>query len=638
MSKPDIWFADCEVYTEDLIWVFKNKRTKEYAVFHNDTLAVEAFFEENPDLWLCGFNFRDYDQYICKGTLLHFDNRQLSELNDILIYEELQDVWDYLGNDAWDVNVPPIIDLFHDIVPRKSLKEIEANIGMDVRETSVPFDIGRKLTEEELEECIAYCKHDVDATEALYYERLEYISTKKMLCELAGLSDAEMMKNTNARVVAEALHAEKIDPIEKFGIEWYADMIPEWIDLDRLPSVVIDFVSKVNTLSGIEEDCDPILFDLFGVPVKMGLGGIHASTGEIVAHTFKSGPRKGLTEYKYKAIPKLFETNDDRIVLIQDVGSFYPSMMILLDYLSRAIPEEFAHLYEEFYEMRMEAKAKAKECDKRKDRSGAARWKKVANAAKLVLNTVYGCMKNQYNKLYDPFMATCVCLSGQLIVMDLMCRIHDVIPDVEIVQLNTDGWVLSIPRSDYDTLMSVSDEWQKLTGFKVDTDIIKQMWQRDVNNYVIEFDTGKVKAKGGTVANFAGGNFKSNNATVIDLAIVNKLLYDKDVVDTVYEVDDLSRFQLVLKAGGTYSGCCKTNGNEIQSIPGKVHRVYAVKDGWTFGKVKCDGGNPAKFPDSPKNAIEDFEMKSIDELDRSWYINLAKAKLEAFIGEKEKAA
>ena len=172
-TKPDIWFSDCEVYPYDLIWVFISKVTGEVVVYHNDTYGVEEFFESNETLWLGGYNFRDYDQYITKGTLLHYTNEQLKELSDLIIFGTLQDAWDYLGNDAWGVNVPPIIDLFHDIVPRKSLKEIEGNIGMDVVETSVSFDIDRPLTPDELETAINYCIHDVQATRELYYKRLD---------------------------------------------------------------------------------------------------------------------------------------------------------------------------------------------------------------------------------------------------------------------------------------------------------------------------------------------------------------------------------------------------------------------------------------------------------------------------------
>lgn len=665
MRKPDLWFSDCEAYRYDDIWVFKNKRTKERAIFHNDVEGVRSFIDANPDIWIVGYNFRDYDQYILKATLLGWSVEQIKELSDTLIFDELQDAWDLLGDEAWDVELPPIIDLFHDIVPRKSLKEIEANIGMPVKETSVSFDIDRPLTPEELERSIEYCIHDTDTTEALYYLRTDYISTKKALCEMAGLSDAAMMKNTNARVVSEALHAVHCNPLERFGEERYIDVCPtDIIDLSKMPDCVIEFVSSVTTYSGWKDELDPILFDLHGCPTTMGIGGIHASTGRIDAHVFKSGPRKGKTDYRYRAIPKRYESANGRTLLIQDIGSFYPSMMILFDYLSRGVPIEWRSLFKEFYDLRMQSKAKIKECEKRGDKVGARHWKKRADAAKLVLNTVYGCMKNRYNKLYDPFMATCVCLTGQLLIVDLMNRIHEAVGDVEIVQLNTDGWVLSVADECLDALHGVIDAWTEETGFTVDTDMIKQMVQRDVNNYVMEFDTGKVKAKGGTVKNWNGGDFKSNSATIIDEALVRNMLYDVPLEDTIDACTDLERFQLVLKAGSTYKDVVKVYGkgdkfkaeadgkvgfeNEPTVIPvlGKVQRVYAVQfNGAAFYKRK-ENGSLSKFPDSPEHAMNDYDLpynnkfdfrewKPIEMIDKQWYIEMARKKLKQFTEGKE---
>ena len=616
----DVWFSDCEVFAKDLIWVFKSKRSGEVVTLHNDTYGVEEFLNNHPDIWLCGYNFRDYDQYILKGTLLHLNNDQLKVLNDKLIFGGLEEAWEYLGSDSWEVSVPPIIDLFHDIVPRKSLKEIEANMGMSIQETEVSFDLDRKLNDEELAKTIYYCQHDVDATERLYYERIEYLRTKKTLCEEAGLNDADMMKNTNARVVAEALRAETVSPLDYFGTEQYMDIVPDHIiDLEKMPREVRELLPIIDSYSGWHDPIEPILFDFHGIPTVMGIGGIHASTGRIDYHTMKSGARKGTVVPQFVSTPATFESDDEHVILMQDIGSFYPSMMILFDYLSRAVPPEYKHIFKDFYDMRMEAKKRGD-----KDR---------ANAAKLVLNTVYGCMKNQYNKLYDPFMATCVCITGQLLILDLMNRICERLFDIEIVQLNTDGWVLKLARSEVEELNRVITEWCELTGFTVETDEIAVMVQRDVNNYVIKFANGAIKAKGGVVKNWKGGTFTSNNATIIDKAIVDYILYATPLAETIEKETDLERFQLVLKAGSEYVGCLRKKGDITEDLQGKVHRVYAVPDGYTYYKFK-EGGNPARFPDTPDNCLEDFEIKGIDKIDKMWYNVLAQKKLDAFLGSE----
>ena len=629
----DVWFSDCEVFKEDWLFVFKNKRSDYFVYFHNEPDELSRFLTEQEDIWLCGYNFRDYDQFILRGILCGMDNSEIKFLNDMLISGEREDIWELFPKVK--VNVPPIIDLFHDIVPRKSLKEIEANIGMDVQETEVSFDLDRKLTQDEFRLVLKYCMHDVDATQQLYYKRLDYLTTKKTLCEMSELDDAAMMKHTNAKVVAEALHAEFCYPLETFGTEQYMDVFPKSLILfDKLPPEVQEFVKGINTYSGWSEETEPILFDLWGTPTVMGIGGIHASTGYIDPHVIKAGTRKGEIEKRFVATPKRFKTGDGYTTLIMDIGSFYPSMMIIFDYLSRAVQGENRDFFKMFYDTRMEAKRKASECEKAGDAAGAKHWKQQANAAKLVLNTVYGCMKNQYSKLYDPFMATCVCITGQLLIIDLMNRIHRVCPHMEIVQLNTDGWVLCLPDSELLALESTVNAWSLLAGFTVETDIIKQMWQRDVNNYVIEFDTGKIKAKGGTVKNWAGGTFQSNSCTIVDEALVRYMIYGVPLADTINSCRDLSRLQVVLRAGSTYTGCCKAlpGTTAYRPIHGRVHRVYPVKEGgYTFYKRKGDEGNPARFPDAPEKAKEDFEILGIDEVDYDWYNVLAQKKLDAFM-------
>lgn len=90
-----------------------------------------------------------------------------------------------------------------------SLKEIESNLGMSIEESSVSFDIERKLTEEEIKETIFYCKHDVDATERLFRERFDYVKSKLLIINKFKLP-MKCIGMTNAQLTAEVMHARKI--------------------------------------------------------------------------------------------------------------------------------------------------------------------------------------------------------------------------------------------------------------------------------------------------------------------------------------------------------------------------------------------------------------------------------------------
>ena len=57
--------------------------------------------------------------------------------------------------------------------------------------------------------------------------------------------------------------------------------------------------------------------------------------------------------------------------------------------------------------------------------------KKVEAPLKLVLNTTYGAMKSEYNELYDPHMANQVCITGQLLLLDLIEKLE---PYIKLIQ------------------------------------------------------------------------------------------------------------------------------------------------------------------------------------------------------------
>lgn len=95
--------------------------------------------------------------------------------------------------------------------------------------------------------------------------------------------------------------------------------------------------------------------------------------------------------------------------------AYYPSLMIRYGYHSRNIhnPQKFVDIYH----TRLEYKHKG---DKR------------ANSLKVVVNSTYGAMKDKFNALYDPLMANNVCVTGQLLLLDLIEHLE---PYADIVQL-----------------------------------------------------------------------------------------------------------------------------------------------------------------------------------------------------------
>ena len=297
--------------------------------------------------------------------------------------------------------------------------------------------------------------------------------------------------------------------------------------------------------------------------------------------------------------------------------------MIKNGYASRNIPS-FAK-FEDTFNTRISAKK--------------AGDKATANNLKLVLNTCYGATLNKYNDLYDPLQARSVCISGQLYLSELANHLYTEVEGLKIVALNTDGIMIEFDDSQYDKVLAITQEWQERTGFELEEDKIKKVCQANVNNYILIMDDGSVKTKGGYLVRGiapAGAFNVNNNAKIIAKAIVDYFTLGTEVEITIGECDDIFQFQLIAKAGSKYKEAYHLVDGKQEPVQ-KVNRVYAAKDtryGKLF-KVKAENDSTAKIESLPEHCVIDNDNKlTIDQVDKTWYIELAKKRINDFIGIK----
>lgn len=204
-----IYIYDIEVFNDDWIVVFRNPEAENnHIVIHNDNYRLRAFLEQQ-DIFIGGFNNKHYDDYVVLTMLLGGSNIEVKKHND----------WIISGGEPWafpfvQFKKKPFysFDLRDDIAdPGISLKAIEGNLKLPIVESSVPFDINRKLTPEELEDVIRYCKYDVDSTVALYKARKDdYIDAKALVAEMYNVPVNEALGLTNAKLSARVLNAKAV--------------------------------------------------------------------------------------------------------------------------------------------------------------------------------------------------------------------------------------------------------------------------------------------------------------------------------------------------------------------------------------------------------------------------------------------
>jgi len=556
---------DCEVFKYDWLIVFK-PYNEEPVVIINDSEALLTYYEANKQNIFVGFNNKHYDDYIFKAILSGLNPKMV---NDFIIKENRYG-WEYPGIKWWKLNA---LDLRKDIIGgvSLSLKEIEANMGINIEESKIPFDIDRKLTPEEIEETIKYCKHDVFATEKLLELRYDYIQTK---IELLSMFDLPLhyIGKTNAQLTAIILRANKQERYDEFEYE-----IPDEIKLEN---------SEIKALYQDKLDYDNTLtLDICNVPHILAYGGLHGA---------RSGHFTGNIWYV-------------------DVSSYYPAIAIEYNALSRNIPK--IDKYVEIRDLRLKYK---KEKNPKE------------NLFKLLLNTTFGASKDQYNQLYDPKMANRICITGQLLLVDLLEKLE---PHIIHIQSNTDGLVF-ISNND-NKCQEIINEWQTRVRMAFKIERVKQIWQKDVNNYIIEFEDGYFSTKGAFVRLYKGGNWVRNSHSILDECVFNHFVYNIPVEETIEKnKNDIIKFQYVCKKGYIFDYMIHKN-----SVIENTNRIFATTDKSKGTVYRCDNnGRKVKVASISEYCIihngDLTNIKASDlKLDYNWYINAAKDRIKKFFKE-----
>lgn len=583
---------DCEVFKHDWVVVFKDRKTGSYTVIHNDNEALKMAIG-NENLYM-GFNSKHYDQYIIKGIAADLTPEELKQLNDYII----------AGGQGWEY--PPLqgfyfnfnnIDIRDDMQNTLSLKSIEGHLGLPIRESNVDFSIDHPLTKEELDEVIKYCKYDVDSTEEIVNLRTDYLKTKANLGKRADIDVVKAMAMTNAKLTARMLGAKFVSRDD--GREY---VYPDNLDKGVIPTEILEFFDTIHD-KDISDD------ELFKTSLDIVIGDMHC--------TYAWGGVHG-SQLKYYE-----ESTDTRVIQNRDVSSLYPTIIEEYQYLSRNVADP-----ELYYQMR-------------KDRITAKHSgdKQLSKDLKLPLNTVSGAQENKFNELYDPLPTRSLRISGQLFLTVLSMRLLNACKSIKLLNLNTDGLMYSVDNNELPLVDEICTTWEKETRFELETDDISKVWIKDVNNLLLIKTDGEVKTVGGYLnygISVKGAWSINNNMIIVKKALIEYFVNGTPIEDTVNNSNDIFDFQIIAKAGSKYSRAYQlVDGEEVQVQ--KVNRVYSTKDTryGTLIKVKAIDGVNEKIASLPEHCIIDNENQlTIDDIDKEFYINLAKKRLSDFTGEE----
>lgn len=582
--------CDMEVFSHDWLFVGRELTNTEHIVIVNSNDELKMLIEDEETIF-CGFNMKNYDQFIIKSICLGLTPEDVKKVNDHIID----------GGNGWEISIfnPRqfnfnYMDIMDDMQIGTSLKSIEGHLGMNIEETKVDFNTSRSLTPEEMELVIHYCKHDVDTTVEVVKLRNEYLKTKIKLGAEIGLSEAESLSLTNAKLTSKYLGAVKQARNDEREYQFPKNLLTEYI-----PKEVMEFFSRIHDKSIPDEEVfnSSHSLNVGGCEVVLGFGGIHG------------------------AIPNaIVENTNDEEIQNWDIASYYPNLMIQNHYVSRNIPSP--KVFEDVVKRRIAAK-----------RSGD---KELANALKLIINTTYGATLNKYNDLYDPLMARSVCISGQLYMLELACNLTKHCESLKIIQLNTDGIMFKLKKNDLSKCNEILTEWQERTGFELEEDKIAKIIQKDVNNYIEIGTEGQLKTKGAyfkTGVNTIGAFSINNNMTIVSKAILDYFTKDIPVELTINNCDNIFEFQLIAKASSKYDGAFQyVNGERVELQ--KCNRAYATTNKSYSTIYKYRGQSIAKIAGLPDSCLIDNSNElNITNIDKQFYIQVAKQRIRDFYGK-----
>lgn len=627
-------FYDFEVTKYDwlVVGIDPFEETKE--VIANDVDRLSTFFEKNSRTVWVGYNNRHYDQYIMKGILLGMNPK---EINDWIIV---------LHKEGWQFSKEfnSIQMINYDVMPNPpiGLKTVEGFLGSDIRETEVPFDIDRPLTPEEMEQMIFYCTHDVEETIKIFMEKIDDFNAMSGIVQafpdqvnLGNIGDSE------ARITARVLGCQRQRFTDEFDffflpclkLNKYA-YVMEWFRerRDEMRKTMAPFNEMRDR--GLEVDDWQVKHDFYQQSLQTTVAGI--------PHTFGFGGLHGATEKPCHRKGAIYHV---------DVNNYYPSMLIAWDLVTRAATNDN---YTKVYMTRKELKQKQQAA---KTKEEAKKWKMAQLPYKKMLNALSGGMKDATNPAYDPRNNNCMCINGQLMLLDLIEHL-EAIPGFFLIQSNTDGLIVEIPNTDehFRMLDDICYEWETRCStdkcfIGLALDCISEIYQKDVNNYLwVDLDGGVERC---------GDYVKETSRTDNDLPILRKALVEYmahgvPVEKTINGCDELIQFQKVVKLSEKYKYVEHEHCEPVITHTGKrvikthyeypkrdrftykCYRVFASKDMTDGRLLKCGGsrGRPEKFGNTPDHCFiwnqSTDGVKVPDHLDREWYIKKAKDRLKAF--------
>ena len=527
-----------------MMWEF------EISPWRNDSKAIIEWVNwlRNNNARMIGFNNQGFD-YPVLHTLMRMGYSDAGTLYQ----KAMQIINSQDGDDRWmhsvkpsDVLVPQIdlykIHHFDNKARSTSLKILEFNMRADSIQ-DLPFKVGTELTQDQLPILKRYNAHDVTMTKAFYFKSLDMIRFRE---ELTRKYQRDFMNHNDTKIGKDYFIME----LEKAGVPCYdygpagrtprqtkrpvihlRDAVLPWVRFDTPEFTRILEWFKQQSITETKGVFTDLIATVNGFDFVFGLGGIHGSVSS-----------------------ETIESTDEMVIVDIDVESYYPSTAIAQRFKPAQYPDVYCDIY---------AGLKVQRVSYKKGTSENA-------MLKLGLNGAFGDSNNKFSVFYDPLMTMQITLNGQL----LLCKLAEnlmTIPGLRMVQANTDGLTLHVPRMYMDQFDLIVYAWEAMTNLKMEKNLYAKMFIRDVNNYIAVYENGKVKRKG--AYEYDQDWHQNHGGLVIAKVTEQVLVHGAPIRETVEQWPDIMDFMLRTKV--PRSSYLQWGEDQAQNIS----RYYIAKGG-----------------------------------------------------------
>lgn len=403
-------FFDVEVFPNVFIVCWKAQGKDEVVQMINPT---SEDIRRLCTMKLIGFNNRDYDNHILYAWMQGYTNRELYFLSKRIIEGKTE----AKIRAAYNLSYSDVYD-FLASYNKMSLKKWEIKLGIHHLENE--YDWNSDLSKDHWQEVADYCSNDVRATEAVFDANQDDWLARLILADIAGMTPNASTNTLTGKII--------------FGD-------------DKHPQDQFVYTDLSTIFPGYR-------FDPNGIDPKDYDPGVKIVSGKSIYR----GEDPGEGGHKWARPGVYFHVG------LFDVASMHPHSAIRLNIFG----DKYTKVYEDLVNVRIDIKHHNHEKAETMFGGKLKKWldnpdisdKKLANALKTAINSVYGLTSAHFDNLFkDPHnVDNIVAKYGALFMINLKHELWDM--GYTVVHISTDSIkVANIDKRAYDFIMAYGKKY-----------------------------------------------------------------------------------------------------------------------------------------------------------------------------------